>query len=138
MYGIFRSRLGHGGGGAGGGTGPGADPNGRVLAVLAQMGLDGVSQLPDGSIRLPDGRIVGNFGLDGEGSGADGSDADDGEAGWGGRGAYATGILKGVPASVQMMVQGLETEICGVKKKFQVIRVFGESGIPGIDAFLLS
>lgn len=98
------------------------DPNSRVLAVLAQMGLEGVTQLPDGSIRLPDGRIVGDFRLDGEGSaGDDGSGGSlAGGAGKRGRDACRRGMLKGVPAKVRMMVQGLEGEARGAKKKLQV------------------
>ncbi|CAM9776279.1 unnamed protein product, partial [Hapterophycus canaliculatus] len=37
-----------------------AEANSRVVAVLAQMGFDGALELADGSIRLPDGRIVGS------------------------------------------------------------------------------
>lgn len=91
-----------------------------MMAVLAQVGLEGASQLPNGFIRLPDGRIVGNFGLDGEGSGGDGSNSSAGGGGPGGRGAYASTILRGVPSNVRVMVQGLEGEVRGVKKKLKV------------------
>lgn len=111
-------KLGHGGG-SGGMGGIGVDPNARVLAVLAQMGIAGASELPDGSIRLPDGRIVGQFGS-----------CDGDEAGTGGvvsqglrRGGFGMGssrMLKGLPACVQMMVEGLENDICGSKRKLQV------------------
>ena len=116
-------RLANGGGAGGGLGGAGGDPNARVMAVLMQMGFEGVSQLPDGSIRLPDGRIVGNFGLDG-----DGRDWDDGGAGGGGggaggglgRGAYASEVLKGVSPGVRAMVEGLEGEVRRLKVKIQV------------------
>ncbi|CAM9275507.1 unnamed protein product [Ectocarpus sp. 8 AP-2014] len=117
-----RSRLGNGGLGADGPGGVSAEANSRVLAVLAQMGLADAMQLPNGSIRLPDGRIVGNFGLDGEGSGGDASNSMasvGGPGGGGGRGAYASGILKGVPPGVRTMVQGLEGEVRGLKKKLK-------------------
>ncbi|CAN0188143.1 unnamed protein product [Ectocarpus fasciculatus] len=108
--------------GADGPGGVSADANSRVLAVLAQMGLAGAVQLPNGSIRLPDGRIVGNLGLDGEGSGGDASNSlasGGGPGAGGGRGAYASGILKGVPPNVRTMVQGLEGEVRGLKKKLK-------------------
>ncbi|CAN0258634.1 unnamed protein product, partial [Ectocarpus sp. 12 AP-2014] len=117
-----RSRLGNGGMGADGLGGVSAEANYRVLAVLAQMGLADAMQLPNGSIRLPDGRIVGNFGLDGEGSGGDASNSMasvGGPGAGGGRGAYASGILKGVPPGVRTMVQGLEGEVRGLKKKLK-------------------
>lgn len=97
-----------------------ANPNARVMAVLAQMGLTGASQLPDGSIRLPDGRIVGDFGMDKDKNG--GGDGFEGNVGVGGRGASVSEIMKGVPASVQAMVQGLEAEVRAAKKKLQVWR----------------
>lgn len=109
--------------GADGPGGVSAEANSRVLAVLAQMGLADAMQLPNDSIRLPDGRIVGNFGLDGEGSGGDASNSMasvGGPGGGGGRGAYASGILKGVPPGVRTMVQGLEGEVRGLKKKLKV------------------
>lgn len=86
------------------------------------MGLEGASHMANGSIRLPDGRIVGNFGLDGEGSGGDASysSASGGGGGHGGRGAHASTILRGVPSNVRLMVQGLESEVRGVKKKLKV------------------
>ena len=117
-----RARLGNGGVGA-----ASADANSRVMAVLAQMGVEGALQLPNGSIRLPDGRVVGNFGLDGEGSGADASASTatgggGGGGGGGGRAAYTSVILRGVPSNVRMMVQGLEGEVRGVKKKLKVSR----------------
>lgn len=87
-----------------------------MVAVLAQMGFDGATELPDGSIRLPDGRIVGNFGLDGGGSGGDASSS----AAGGGRGAYASVMLQGVPPNVRVMVQGLEGEVRIAKKKLKV------------------
>ncbi|CAN0117052.1 unnamed protein product, partial [Ectocarpus sp. 4 AP-2014] len=117
-----RSRLGKGGMGADGPGGVSAEANSRVLAVLAQMGLADAMQLPNGSIRLPDGRIVGNFGLDGEGSGGDASNSMasvGGPGAGGGRGAYVSGILKGVPPGVRTMVQGLEGEVRGLKKKLK-------------------
>lgn len=91
-----------------------------MLAVLAQMGLEGAMQLPNGSIRLPDGRIVGNFGLDAEGSGGDASSSTAG--GGGGKAAYTSVILRGVPPNVRTMVQGLEGEVRSVKKKLKVRR----------------
>lgn len=91
-----------------------------MMALLAQMGLEGASQLPNGSIRLPDGRIVGNFGLDGEGSGGDASNSSASGGGAGGRGAFTSVILRGVPSNVRTMVQGLEGEVRGVKKKLKV------------------
>ena len=93
-----------------------------MVAVLAQMGLEGASQLPNGSIRLPDGRIVGNFGLDGEGSGGDASNssAGGGRGGAGGKGTFTSTILRGVPPNVRTMVQGLEGEVRDVKKKLKV------------------
>ncbi len=115
-----RARLGNGGVG-----GASADANSRVIAVLAQMGVEGALQLPNGSIRLPDGRVVGNFGLDGEGSGADASASTasgGGGGGGGGRGVYTSVVLRGVPSNVRMMVQGLEGEVRGVKKKLKVSR----------------
>jgi len=116
MWNHCRARLGNGGVG-----GASADANSRVMAVLAQMGVEGAFQLPNGSIRLPDGRVVGNFGLDGEGSGADASDSTaSGGGGGGGRGAYTSVILRGVPNNVRVMVQGLEGEVRGVKKKLKV------------------
>ncbi|CAM9464616.1 unnamed protein product, partial [Laminaria digitata] len=117
---IARLRLEHGGGAGGGLGGGGGDPNARVMAVLMQMGLEGASQQPDGSIRLPDGRIVGNFGLDGEGRDGDDSDAGGGSGGGGlARGSYASGVLKGVPASVRAIVEGLEGEVRRLKVKLQ-------------------
>lgn len=112
----YRARLGNGGVG-----GASADANSRVMAVLAQMGVEGALQLPNGSIRLPDGRVVGNFGLDGEGSGADAS-ASTTSGGGGGRRAYTSVVLRGVPSNVRTMVQGLEGEVRGVKKKLKVSR----------------
>lgn len=100
------------------------------MAVLMQMGLDGVSQLPDGSIRLPDGRIVGNFGLDGEGRDGDDSDAGGaGGAGGGGlgRGSYMSGVLKGLPSGVRVMVEGLEAEVRRLKVKIQVSGTFQDN-----------
>ncbi|CAM9832113.1 unnamed protein product, partial [Pylaiella littoralis] len=114
---IARLRLGNGGLGGDGPGGASAEANSRVLAVLAQMGLEGSMQLPNGSIRLPDGRIVGNFGLDAEGSGGDASNSTAG--GVGGRAAYTSVILRGVPPNVRTMVQGLEGEVRGVKKKLK-------------------
>ena len=116
-----RLRLEHGGGAGGGLGGAGGDPNARVMAVLMQMGLEGASQLPDGSIRLPDGRIVGNFGLDGEGRDGNHSDAGDGGGGGGlGRDSYASGVLKGVSSTVRAMVEALEGEVRRLKVKLQV------------------
>lgn len=128
-------RLGNGDGGVGGPGGTRGDPNARVMAVLAQMGLEGVSQLPNGSIRLPDGRIVGNFGLEGGGSGSGGEDGDLRSGEGGGRGLFASGILKEFPESVQMMVEGLEASLRSVKKKLHVSRVHRAGA--GAGAFFL-
>lgn len=105
----------------GGAGGMGVDPNARVMAVLAQMGITGASQLADGSIRLPDVRIVGQFGLGGD------DDAGGAEGSSGGRGSErarfglgARGKLKWLPADVQMMVEELQTEVRGGRKKLQV------------------
>lgn len=105
------------------------DINAHVMAVVAQMGLEGVTQLPDGSIRLPDGRIVGNVGLDGEESDGDGNEVSrGGGAGkWDG-GAHASAIFKGVPPSVQAMVKDLEAEVRRVKEKLQVRSAHVQSG----------
>lgn len=112
-----RARLGNGGAGPGGVT---AEANARVMAVLEQIGLEGASQLPNGSIRLPDGRIVGSLGLDGEGSGGDASNSSAGGGGSRAGGAYTSTILRSVPSNVRVMVQGLEGEVRGVKKKLKV------------------
>lgn len=113
-----RRMIGHGGGGGGGAGGADSNPNSRVMTVLAQMGLTGATQLPDGSIRLPDGRIVGEFGIGKDETG--GGDGIEGSGGVGGRGASVSGVMKGVSASVQAMVQGLEAEVHASKKKLQV------------------
>lgn len=100
-----------------------------MMAVLVQMGLEGASQLPNGSIRLPDGRIVGTFGLDGEGSGGEANNSSAGGGG-GGKGTHTSTILRGVPPNVRTMVQGLEAEVRGVKKKLKVWCFFS-SRFPG-------
>lgn len=105
-----------------GGGASGTDPNARVMAVLAQMGLEGVSRLPNGAILLPDGRVVGEFGLDG-GS----NDYNYGEVCGGGlgggfnqRSAYTNKILKDSPLSVQILVRSLDEEVRAAKTKLQV------------------
>lgn len=113
-----RKMIGHGGGGGGGAGGADSNLNSRVMTVLAQMGLTGATQLPDGSIRLPDGRIVGEFGMEKDENG--GGDGIEGSRGVEGRGASVSGVMKGVPASVQAVVQGLEAEVHASKKKLQV------------------
>lgn len=111
-------RLGHGDGGGGLG-GMGIDPNARVLAVLAQMGMAGAYELPDGSIRLPDGRVVGQFRL---ADGRDGVGTDGTSPGHDGSG-FVSGLsrmLNGLPRNVRVMIEGLEVELRGGKKKLQV------------------
>lgn len=100
----------------------GTDQNARVMAVLAQMGLEGVSRLPNGAILLPDGRVVGEFGLDEDGNGynyGEGWGGDLGE-GFNKRSTYVNKILKDSPLSVQILVRGLEEEVRAAKKKLQV------------------
>lgn len=93
----------------------GVDLNARVMSVLAQIGLTGASELPDGSIRLPDGRIIGELSL-----GGDQETGNTGEKSRGGVGAGASRTLQGLPASVRRMVEALEAEVRGCKKKVQV------------------
>ena len=92
------------------------------MIVLAQMGLKGLSRLPNGAIRLPDGRVVGEFGLDGMGSGGGGSIGSGGGLvdGRYRRSAYTRGILKGIPLDVQMLVRSLEEEVYVANIKLQV------------------
>lgn len=105
----------------GGGT-SGTDPNARVMAVLTQMGLEGVSRLPNGAILLPDGRVVGEFGLDGGDSGYSYGEVCSGDLGEGfnKRSAYMNKILKDSSLSVQILVRGLDEEVRAAKTKLQV------------------